>query len=240
MNEAIQNLALKNVIELSTEEAYQFVSNVFMVPKQNGKVRIILDLSKFNESVHKPHFKMENIHTATNMIVPGVFMSSIDLQDAYFTFPIREIDRKFLKFRWEGRLWQFIGLPMGISCAPFIFTKLITPIFAYMRLQGAQCFPYLDDSFIFGFTEEECTNSTTELMNLFVDLGFKVHLEKSVIKPTQMLEFLGFIINSRDMTVSLTVDYGWGKQRINDSMSETCVKWGYIQKIYPSDMCCIL
>lgn len=52
------------------------------------KVRVILDLSRFNEAVHKPLFKMDNIHTATNMIIPGVYMSSIGLQDAYFTFPI--------------------------------------------------------------------------------------------------------------------------------------------------------
>lgn len=71
---------------------------LFMVPKPNGKVRIILDLSRFIDAVEKVHFKMENIHTATSMIVLGVFMSSIDLQDAYFTFPIDVDDRKFLKF----------------------------------------------------------------------------------------------------------------------------------------------
>lgn len=49
MDEAIINLVSKNVIERCDEEPGQFVSNVFMVPKQNGKVRIILDLSRFNE-----------------------------------------------------------------------------------------------------------------------------------------------------------------------------------------------
>lgn len=152
MQEAVDSSKDKNVIELSKEEEMQFVSNIFMVPKSNGKVRIILDLSKFNDFVEKQHFKMDTIHTATSMIVPNVFMSSIDLQDAYFTFPMALPHRKFLKFRWRGTLWQFVGLPMGISCAPRIFTKLIAPIFAHIRQQGGQCFPYLDDSFIFGFT----------------------------------------------------------------------------------------
>lgn len=154
-------------------------------------VRIILDLSTFNEAVHKPHFKMNNIHTATSMLVPGAYMSSVDLQDAYFTFPIRRQDRKFIKFRWQGQLWQFVGLPMGISCAPRIFTKLITPIFAFIRKKGGQCFPYLDDSFIFGFTKEECRETMTNLVCLFTDLGFKVHTEKSVhLKNWNSWDFL--------------------------------------------------
>lgn len=109
MEEAILSLADKKVIELSYEEPFQFISNVFMVPKSNGKTRVILDLSRFNEGVVKPHFKMNNIYTATNMIIPGVFMSSIDIQDAYFTFPITIEDRKYLKLRWNGKLWQFVA-----------------------------------------------------------------------------------------------------------------------------------
>lgn len=60
----------------------------------NGKVRIILDLSRCNDAVEKIHFKMNNIQTALNMIVPGGFMSSLDLQNAYFTFPIAFEDWK--------------------------------------------------------------------------------------------------------------------------------------------------
>lgn len=203
MQEAIGSLSDKNVIECCNEEPGQFVSNVFMVPKSNGKVRIILDLSRFNEAVEKFHFKMDNLHTATNLIIPGVFMSTIDLQDAYFTFPIRRQDRKYLKFRWEGQLWQFIGLPMGITCAPRYFTKLVAPIFAYLRSKGLQGFPYLDDSFVFGFSQEECSKSTRMLTTLFTQLGFKVHTDKSVLVPSQRLEFLGFIIDSTCMTVEL-------------------------------------
>ena len=35
-------------------------------------------------------------------------------------------------------------------------------------------------------------------------LGFTIHSEKSVLKPTQNLIYLGFITNSKDMTLKLT------------------------------------
>lgn len=100
MQEAVDSLAAKNVIELYEDEPFQYISNIFLVPKPNGKVRIILDLSRFNDAVDKTHFKVNNIQTALTMNVPGVFMTSIDLQDAYFTFLVAECDRKFIQFRW--------------------------------------------------------------------------------------------------------------------------------------------
>lgn len=206
MQEAVNSLEFKRVIEKSKEEKDQFVSNISMVPKNNGKVRIILDLSKFNEIVVKQHFKMHNIHTAANMIIPGVFMSSIDLQDAYFTFPMALHHRKYLEIRWNKELWQFVGLPMGISCAPYIFTQLIAPIFALVRKQGGQCFPYLEDSFIFGFSREECEKTTKILLDLFGKLGFKVNKKKSELVPSQQLQFLGFIIDSTTMKIRLPTD----------------------------------
>lgn len=88
MDLAVIDLFSKNVIESSFEEDAQFVSNIFMVPKHNGKVRIILDLSRFNDFVYKDHFKMENIHSATNMITHGVFMSSIDRCLLYVSYTV--------------------------------------------------------------------------------------------------------------------------------------------------------
>lgn len=203
MQEAVKSLSDKNVIELCDDEPYQFISNIFMVPKQSGKVRIILDLSRFNDAVDKKHFKMTNIQTALTFVFRDIYMSSIDLQDAYFTFPIVKEDRKFLKFRWQGVLWRFRALPMGITCAPLIFTKLITPIFAFLHKQGVECFPYLDDSFICGHTEMKCWESTKKLAVLLVSLGFKIHLEKSALLPSQTLLFLGVVIDSKEMKIFL-------------------------------------
>ena len=39
------------------------------------------------------------------------------------------------------------------------------------------------------------------MKNLFQDLGFYVHDEKSVMEPTRKLEFLGFILNSSKMQI---------------------------------------
>ena len=49
----------------------------------------------------------------------------------------------------------------------------------------------------------ECEEATLHTLQLFISLGFKIHCEKSVVIPTQVLGFLGFTFNSILMTVTL-------------------------------------
>ena len=78
-----------------------------------------------------------------------------------------------------------------------------------MRSQfGHTCLGYIDDSFYLEDSYLECEEATLHAVQLFISLGFKIHPEKSVVIPTQVLEFLGFILNSILMTVTLTEKKG--------------------------------
>lgn len=59
------------------------------------------------------------------MMKPGCFMAFVDLRDAYYTVPVHPEHRKYLKFLFNGTLYQYTCLPNGLSSAPRIFTKLL-------------------------------------------------------------------------------------------------------------------
>ena len=63
---------------------------------------------------------------------------------------------------------------------------------------------HIDDSLLIAQTHNDCVNNIHDTVALFTKLGFIVHPEKSILKPTQEIEFLGFIINSLTMTVRLS------------------------------------
>ena len=63
---------------------------------------------------------------------------------------------------------------------------------------------YLDDISTTDMTKGKCHENILKIIDMFQSLGFVIHPEKSTLEPTTSLEFLGFIIDSRDMTVSLT------------------------------------
>ena len=62
---------------------------------------------------------------------------------------------------------------------------------------------YLDDMLIIGRTMEETIALRDTVILLVQCLGFVVNQKKSVMTPVQEIEFLGMIVNSREMTISL-------------------------------------
>ena len=78
------------------------------------------------------------------------------------------------------------------------------PVFSALRQQGHESSPYIDDSFLLGNDYNECGSNVIDTVKLLDALGFVPHPKKSVFIPTQTLVFLGFLLNSINMTVSLT------------------------------------
>ena len=77
-------------------------------------------------------------------------------------------------------------------------------MYSALGKQEHQIMGYLDDSFLVGDTFEECQSAVQAAVNLLKDLGFQIHPEKFQLIPKQIIEYLGFIRNSRDMSVKLT------------------------------------
>ena len=130
VNDEIAKLLNKKVIIPSQHEDDQFISTIFLTPKKDGLFRLILNLKKFNRFVRYQHFKMESLKQVVAMMKPGCFMASLDIRDAYYSVPIHKSHQKYLKFEFNGQLFQFTCMPNGLACAPRLFTKLLKPVYS--------------------------------------------------------------------------------------------------------------
>ena len=141
-------------------------------------------------------------------------MVKLDLKDAYFSVPVADNYRKYLRFEWASRLYEYTCLPFGLTSAPWIFTKLFRPVLAYLRQRGVRCLMYLDDKLLLGNSPEEVKENFDLCQKLITSLGFTINWKKTVQQPTQTIEFLGFIINSIDMTLSVS------REKLNSLITE--------------------
>ena len=82
--------------------------------------------------------------------------------------------------------------------------KLLKPVYCYLRKKGHLSSGYIDDSYLQGDGYQDCLANVVDTIKLFDSLGFIIHPEKSVFIPTQIITFLGFVLDSRIMTVCLT------------------------------------
>ena len=206
LSDEINKLLKKGVIIETEYESGDFCSNIFLREKKDGTYRLILNLKKLNESIEYHHFKMDTLKSAINLMTKNCYMASIDWKDAYYSVPIHKSHQRYLKFSFDGKFYQFTCLPNGCASGPRVFTKITKPLFSKLRKMGHLNSIYIDDSFLVGQTHSECLDNVIDTTILSLKAGFIVHPEKSVFKPTQIIEFLGFILNSILMITSLTSD----------------------------------
>ena len=122
----------KGAVRKTFYDPTQFVSRLFLVPKNSGDMRPVINLKTSNTFVAYQHFKMKNINISLSDILRPNDFTAIDLKDAYFTVPIHSAYSKFLPFYWRGVLYEFIALPFRLPSALRVFTKLMKP--SYRRL----------------------------------------------------------------------------------------------------------
>jgi hypothetical protein len=204
ISQEVSSMLTKGSIEMVNFHPSEFVSSIFLVPKKYGQLRPIINLKPLNQFVKKIHFKMETVESVFPMLRQGDYMGSIDLKDAYFSVPIARDHRKFLRFIWENQRYQFTCLPFGLSSSPRVFTKVLRPVVAALRHQGIRMVIYLDDLLVMASSKNECSKHLMMAVKLLQSLGFVINKEKSLLIPTQQIEFLGYVLSSTSMQVRIS------------------------------------
>ncbi|XP_070522749.1 uncharacterized protein [Cardiocondyla obscurior] len=203
IRDSISRLLEKGAICCVLQLEDQFLFNIFLIEKPDESYRLILNLKKLNNFIFTQHFKLEDAKIVQRLIYRNCFMDTIDLKDAYYFVFIKDSCRKYLRFKFENKIYEFRCLLFSLSSAPFLFTKLIKPVVAWLRQQGFLSCIYLDDILVFGNSYVFCKENVQATCQLLTKLGFIINKKKSVFTPSTSCKFLGLIYNSIKMTVEL-------------------------------------
>ncbi|VDO97816.1 unnamed protein product [Heligmosomoides polygyrus] len=130
-------------------------------------------------------------------------MAKVDMKDASFSIPIHKNYCKFLAFSHGGKLYQFLGLPFGLSSALYVYSRLIMVIAAELRKRGLRLIVYLDDWLIINRDPSTLLSDIEKATSLFVSLGLTINYKKAVLIPTESVHFLGFTVDSVRFTFSV-------------------------------------
>ena len=142
MQEQISLMLQKNAITEVPPTFPGFCSNVFLVRKASGGWRPVIDLKSLNAYIWAPHFRMYTTSSVLSTMRKGDYAFKIDLQDAYFHVPS---SRKYLRFAFINKVYQFRVLPFGLNTAPQVFTRLGHTVTGYLHRLGISVVLYLDD-----------------------------------------------------------------------------------------------
>ena len=200
---AERGLLTKQAVQKISASQRGFYSSMFMVPKKDGGQRPVINLKTLNRYVKLEHFKMEGLHTVKAILQKGDWMTKIDLKDAFFMIPIAPQFRHLLLFKLNAESFQFNCLPFGLCTAPRVFTKILKLAIELLRSLGIRMVIYMDDMLLMASSKELIQEHTYVTIFLLENLGFIINNKKSLLEPSQEIEFLGMIVSSQTMDLKL-------------------------------------
>ena len=183
-----------------------FYSRLFVVLKASGSWRPVIDLKKLNGSIKKTRFRMETVQSVLSSIRRNDWMVSIDLKEAYLQIPVHPESRKFLRFVTNMGVFQFRTLCFGLSTAPQVFTRIMAPVSKILHSMKIRLLRYLDDWLLIASSKEECLRARNFLIELCLELGIVINMEKSSLIPSQEIVYLGMILNSQTLRAFPTAE----------------------------------
>ena len=180
------------------------VSPLNLVPKPNSALSFIHDLSCFNKFVSRgPKVKHLNIFKLSSNFSNNTFFTKFDLRNGYFHIPIYPSHRTYFGFSFERQYYVFNVLCFGYSPAPDHFQDFMIDVWNILQSQGVPCGVELDNVLIYAEGRENFLRATHLAISILEHAGFKINYTKSVISPTQVIDYLGYSLNAKNQCFQL-------------------------------------
>jgi len=84
-----------------------------------------------------------------------------------------------------------------------------------LRIKGIKIFAYLDDWMIWASSYKQCLQALETTCKVIEKYGFIINQEKSIFTPTQVIQWLGLIWDTRRQTLSLPLPF---QSKVRDSI----------------------
>ena len=139
---------------------------------------------------------MEGLENLRYSLNPGDYFVKIDLSDAYLSIPVHEDSQQYLALIFDQVTYAFKMMPFGLNVAPAWFTKVFKPVLADLRAQSIRALIWIDDILVISSSYLSCIRDRDIVMDLLVNLGFRLNMEKSVLIATQKVIYHGMVIDS--------------------------------------------
>lgn len=181
----------------------RWVSTSFVV-NITSKPRLVIDYKHQNTFLEDRPFKYEQMADFVMDLRLNDHMTSWDVADAFHHVLLAGEESYLLGFRVGSVVYFPLTMPFGLKLAPWVWTKLLRPVVAYLRQRGFKILAYMDDFGCLGgldpgprpVSASRATAGRAEAVAIFGKLGLDVHLHKGAQAGTQRLDLLGFTIDT--------------------------------------------
>lgn len=185
--------------------------------KEEGKRRVIVDLSfpegeGVNAGIPKNvcdgelvNYSLPTVADLGDLIAGagmGSWLWKVDLERAYRQLRADPLAYPLLGVQHEGQIFIDICPSFGCRSSGAAQQRVSRAVCHVMKQAGHTVLAYVDDFGAVDHSKQKAQEGFETFKQTCVDLGLKISEEKSC-GPSQIMEWLGFMFNTQDMTITV-------------------------------------
>ena len=166
-----------------------------IVKKPDGSIRVSLDARELNTKLVDDRWPLPTMSELLSRVSrklsrgQGCYVSSFDINKAYWTLPVNKRDKHKLAFSYENKHYCANRMLYGIKTAPAAWFRVVSSIFKHPDI-----LVYLDDTLIISSTFDEHVKALDYVLKQCQHYGLTLSPNKTNI-CAESLEFLGHHID---------------------------------------------
>jgi len=172
----------------------EWLANVVLVKKSNGKWCMCVDFTDLNNACPKDSYPLPNIDTLVDYASGRGMLSFLDAYSGYNQIAMHPADVDKTAFIGEASNYCYKVMPFGLKNAGATYQRLMDKILSPLIGRNVQV--YVDDMVV---TSTQPTDHSADLSELFTTInkyGLKLNPDKCVF-GVRAGKFLGFLLTKR-------------------------------------------
>ena len=177
-----------------------WLANVVMVKKTNGKWRMCVDFTDLNRAYPKDSYPLPRIDTLVDSTARHQLLSFMDTFSGYNQIRMDEADQEKTSFVTSQGLFCYKVMPFGLKNAGATYQRLMNKMFAQQIGRNVEV--YVDDMLVKSLREDEHLSDLQETFDTLRAYNMKLNPNKCVFRVTAG-KFLGFMVSQTGIEVNL-------------------------------------
>ena len=172
----------------------EWLANVVLVKKGNGKWRFYIDFTDVNRACPKDNFPLPRIDLIVDATAGHELLSFMDAFSGYNQISMDPDDQEKTSFIIEQGTYYYRVMPFELKNAGATYQRLVNRMF--QKQIGASMEVYIDDILVKSTTVELQIAHLAEAFQILKEYDMKLNLSKCAFGVSAET-FLGFIVNNR-------------------------------------------
>ena len=171
-----------------------WLANVVMVKKPNGKWRMCVDFTDLNKACPKDSYPLSRIDQLVDSTVGYKLLSFMDAFSGYNQIKMDEADQEKTSFVTSQGLFCYKVMPFGLKNAGATYQRLVNHMFRPQIGRSVEL--YVDDMFVKSLDEGKHLDDLQETFDTLRRYNMKLNPNKCAFGVASG-KFLGFMVSHR-------------------------------------------